>query len=129
MNKYDDIINLVHPEPLNHARMPINKRASIFAPFAALTGFNEKIRDLEIDRDVKKNIDIDQKNELDLKIKNLNIVLKEEIVIRYYDNLNNKYTSVSDIIMKIDDINKCIVLKNKKKISFDDIIDIEKKEG
>ena len=36
--KYDDIIDLPHPEPQTHPRMPMRDRAAQFAPFAALTG-------------------------------------------------------------------------------------------
>ena len=36
--KYDDILHLPHPTSVRHPRMPISERASIFSPFAALTG-------------------------------------------------------------------------------------------
>ena len=43
MNNYDDIINLEHPEPINHPRLSIDQRAGQFAPFAALTGYDEDV--------------------------------------------------------------------------------------
>ena len=45
MNKYEDIINLPHYEPIYHSRMSIDKRAGQFAPFAALTGYDEEIEE------------------------------------------------------------------------------------
>lgn len=33
---YEDIINLPHPEPQAHVRMPLTARAAQFMPFAAL---------------------------------------------------------------------------------------------
>lgn len=43
---YDDIINLPHPEPsAKHPRMPRRERAAQFAPFAALTGYDQIIED------------------------------------------------------------------------------------
>ena len=42
---YDDIINLPHYEPKHHPRMSMWNRAAQFAPFAALTGFEDTIRD------------------------------------------------------------------------------------
>ena len=42
---YEDIINLVHPEPRRRPRMPMTARAAQFAPFAALTGHEEAIRE------------------------------------------------------------------------------------
>ena len=40
---YADIVNLPRPEPQNHQRMPLTKRAAQFAPFAALTGFDKVV--------------------------------------------------------------------------------------
>ena len=44
MDHYDDIINLPHYEPKHHPRMSMWNRAAQFAPFAALTGYDEAIR-------------------------------------------------------------------------------------
>ena len=45
MENYDDIINLPHYEPKHHPRMPMWNRAAQFAPFAALTGYEDAIKD------------------------------------------------------------------------------------
>ena len=42
-HRYDDIIGLPRPEPQRHPRMPRADRAAQFAPFAALTGFEDVI--------------------------------------------------------------------------------------
>ena len=42
---YDDIINLPHYEPKHHPRMSMWNRAAQFAPFAALTGYDEVIKE------------------------------------------------------------------------------------
>ena len=47
MTDYSDIIDLPHPEPRNHPRMPRLERAAQFAPFAALTGFEQVIAETE----------------------------------------------------------------------------------
>ena len=41
--KYSDIINMPHHRSKKHKPMPLSDRAAQFAPFAALTGFDEKI--------------------------------------------------------------------------------------
>ena len=38
---YDDIIRLPHHVSQNHPQMPLRDRAAQFAPFAALTGYEE----------------------------------------------------------------------------------------
>lgn len=42
-NKYDDIINLPHHVSTKHPHMSIENRAAQFAPFAALTGYDQAI--------------------------------------------------------------------------------------
>ena len=45
--KYDDIIDLPHPEPQTHPRMAMRDRAAQFAPFAALTGHRAVLAETE----------------------------------------------------------------------------------
>ena len=42
--KYDDIIGLEHPTSKRHPRMSMAERAAQFAPFAALTGYDEVVK-------------------------------------------------------------------------------------
>ena len=44
MENYDDIINLPHRVSKHHKQMSMSDRAAQFAPFAALTGYEEAIR-------------------------------------------------------------------------------------
>ena len=41
---YADIIDLPHYEPKHHPRMSMWSRAAQFAPFAALTGYEDAIK-------------------------------------------------------------------------------------
>lgn len=45
--KYQDIINLPHPVSKKYPQMPLRDRAAQFAPFAALSGHGEVIRQTE----------------------------------------------------------------------------------
>lgn len=47
MAEYDDIINLPHHVSKHHPQMPMWKRAAQFAPFAALSGYEQAVRDVE----------------------------------------------------------------------------------
>ena len=42
-NPYEDIIHLSRPTPKNHPRMSRLNRAAQFAPFAALTGYEDAV--------------------------------------------------------------------------------------
>lgn len=46
-HRYDDIINLPHYISKTHPQMPLADRAAQFAPFAALSGHSEVIRETE----------------------------------------------------------------------------------
>ncbi|MBQ8084512.1 MAG: hypothetical protein IJ232_00220 [Lachnospiraceae bacterium] len=48
-HSYDDIINLPHHISERHPQMSLYKRAAQFAPFAALTGFEDVINDTRIE--------------------------------------------------------------------------------
>ena len=45
MGNYDDIINLPHHVSKTHPRLSVEQRAAQFAPFAALTGYDEQIKE------------------------------------------------------------------------------------
>ena len=122
MPKYDDIINLERPIS-KHEKMPIEKRASIFSPFAALTGFSEKIIETERFKETKKVLGEDEKDNLDLLIKELKKDLKRMVTITYFNI--DKYETITGFIKKIDEINKWLIYDNNIKIFFDDIINIK----
>lgn len=48
--KYNDIINLPRHVSTKHPQMSLEARSAQFAPFAALTGYDECIMQLEIDK-------------------------------------------------------------------------------
>ena len=45
-HEYDDIIHLPHPQSCRHPQMPVADRAAQFAPFSALVGYDEIIKDV-----------------------------------------------------------------------------------
>ena len=48
MNKYDNIINLPHHVSKYRTHLSSSQRASQFAPFSALTGYGDAIKEKEI---------------------------------------------------------------------------------
>lgn len=53
MNNYDDIINLPHHVSKRHPQMSMWNRAAQFAPFAALTGYEESIKESALENEKK----------------------------------------------------------------------------
>jgi hypothetical protein len=128
---YDDIINLPHPDPKNHPRMSIEKRAAQFAPFAALTGHSDAIQEAGRLTDDFVNIGSDVQKELDIKMNFLMSHVDEqpEISITYFlpDRMKagGEYKEMSGKIKKIDELGSVIILNDGTKIPVNNIIDIQ----
>lgn len=128
---YEDIINLPHHTSSKHQRMPQESRAAQFAPFAALTGYDDAIK--ETTRITQKRINIDEEtknilnNKLQYILKNLN--KKPEITFTYfiYDNkkAGGKYIEKTSIVKTIDMPNQYVILIDKTKINMNEIINIK----
>ena len=129
-HSYDDIINHPHYKSKKHPPMSLYARSAQFAPFAALTGYEEAAT--ETAREVGERIDIDDelRNILDSKIQMLSeqIKKKHEIIFTYFvpdlTKDGGKYINVTGIIKKIDTIKQLIILEDKTEIPINEIIDI-----
>lgn len=131
MNKYDKIINLPHHVSSTRPHMSMLDRAAQFSPFAALTGYDAAVK--ETARLTEQQIELDEyeKAALDQRILLLQEHLKDipEVTITYFvpDERKNggKYISVIGAVKKIDTYEKQIILKDKSKISIENILSIE----
>ena len=85
-HQYDDIINMEHHKSEKHPPISLYARSAQFAPFAALTGYEDAVR--ETAREVGERIEIDDelKNILDGKIQILKeqIKKKPEVIFTYF---------------------------------------------
>ena len=129
--KYDDIINLPNPTPTCRPRMSALDRAAQFAPFAALTGYEAVVEEAARLTDEKKEISEDMKAVIDAKIQILSELLDEEpvVTITYFSPDTKKaggaYVTVSGVITRIDEIERCIVMAEHGNIFVEEIRDID----
>lgn len=127
---YSDIINLPHHVSKKHPQMSIEARSAQFAPFAALTGYDDAVKETARLTDNRLEIDEGLKNILNSKLQYIleNKELNPEITFTYfvYDKKKSggKYIDKIGIVKKIDMIEKYILLKDKTKISIDELINI-----
>ena len=130
-DNYEDIIDLPHYEPLRHPRMSMESRAAQFAPFAALTGYDDAVR--ETARTTSERIEIDEGLKIFLN-KKLQIILenidnKPEVTITYFiydkNKSGGKYETITSNISKINMTEQYIMFTNKIKIDINEIIDIK----
>ena len=130
MNKYDEIINIEHFDPVNHKRMSMTERAAQFSPFAALTGYSESVRETARLTKNKKELSEDMKYEIDNKLQLIDEHLNEkpEVSVLYFIKDKKKsggdYIEYTGIIRRIDKVNGKIIFVDKKVIDLKDIIDI-----
>ena len=132
MNKdnYEDIINMPHHISKKHPQMSIEARAAQFAPFAALTGYSDAVK--ETARLTEKRIEIDEglklqlNNKLKKIIQNINTTSKVTFTYFVYDDKKEggKYVNKTGCIKKIDVVNEHIILTDKTKIPINEIINI-----
>lgn len=85
-NIYDDIIHLPHHVSEVHPHMSVSNRAAQFAPFAALTGYGDMIKETARQTETKPELSEDEKQELNYKLQMAVFVPgeKPEVTITYY---------------------------------------------
>ena len=126
--KYDDIINLPHHVSSRHPQMPMMNRAAQFSPFAALTGYEDAVRETARLTDEKIELDEYEKEELDRKIQWLGSHLDEHIPvsITYFQPDDKKvggaYEEIVDTIRKINVYEHEILLTKGTKIPIMNIL-------
>ena len=129
MGKYDDIINLPHPESKTHPRMSEMNRAAQFAPFAALTGYDDEIVEAGRLTDRQSSLDENKKDILDHKLQLAMEDRNRSISIKYFvpdeKKSGGSYTHLTGTIKKVDAFNKCIVMNEGDVVSLDRIVDID----
>ena len=131
MKDYSDIINMPHHVSNNRPQMSMRDRAVQFAPFAALTGYDDAVRETARQTNQKIELLDEQVAILNEKILFLIEKIKDnlEITITYFLPDKKKeggaYITVKGIVKKIDEYNKLIFLKDGKTIKMDDIFDLQ----
>ena len=117
--EYRDIIDLPRPEDAGHTRMPMEKRAAQFMPFAALKGLDEALAAKEKIIVPKKELSEEMLSELDEKMKQ--IEKGSLITVVYYDK--EEYIKMTGIVSRIDPSAKVLQVVNRR-IDFEDILAI-----
>ena len=130
-DNYDDIIHLPHHVSKRHPQMSLYNRAAQFAPFSALTGYEEVIAETARQTNPKIEIMEDDRQLMDRKLSLLSTHLEEEptITITYFQPDGRKdrgqYLTITSVVKAIRTNERIIILKDKKKISIDAIIGLE----
>lgn len=130
IDNYEDIINLPHHISKKYPRMSLEARSAQFAPYAALTGYDEVLAETARITNARIEIDENLKTIIDSKLQIIreNIKNKPLISVVYFvpDLKKNggKYVTVNGNVKKIDEYRNVLVLDDSTEIEVKEIIDI-----
>jgi len=128
--RYDDIIDLPRFVSQNHPHMSNYDRAAQFAPFAALTGFGDSIKETGRLTQDRPELSDEEREEMDLRFRILEEHFKEDpfVHIRYF--VPDKKKMGGGIIEKafeihqIDTVNEVVIATDRKQYDMNAILDI-----
>lgn len=131
MGKYDDIIDLPHPEPTCRPRMSRLDRAAQFSPFAALTGYEAVVEETARLTDARSELSEDMKTVLNGKMQRIVDDLENEPFVTVTHFVPDKkkaggaYVHASGIVKEIDEYERCIVMTDGTRIPIEQVRAIE----
>ncbi|MBR2042538.1 MAG: hypothetical protein IJ945_09250 [Oscillospiraceae bacterium] len=127
---YFEILSREHPTSKKHPRMSRMNRAAQFAPFAALTGYEESIEETARLTDRRIELSEYEIEELNAKLNFIQEHIKErpEVTIIYFQPDEKKeggeYITVTGKVRRLDECLKMIIINNVE-INMGDISAIE----
>lgn len=133
-NRYDDIISLPHHQSKTRPHMPLIDRAAQFSPFAALTGYDDAVK--ETARQTERKAELSEEMQAclqeKLQILQAQILTKPEAILTYFEADENKaggtYRAVQGEIKRIDEYRRVIVLLEEECERGNDVPEIERRK-
>lgn len=127
MSKYDDIIGLEHHVSKTHPHMSVADRAAQFAPFAALTGYEEVIDEAGRLTQQRIQADEDRLAELDDALRAV-LAQGGAVKLVYFAEDDRKeggsYRTIVGRIRKVDEVGRRLIMEDGTAISTDCIIEL-----
>ncbi|MBE7004094.1 MAG: YolD-like family protein [Ruminococcaceae bacterium] len=129
-DRYEDIIHLPHHVSLTHAHMPLLDRAAQFAPFKALTGYEDDMEETARLTDERVVLDETRIAQLDERLRLLSEHLAEApaVSITYFRpdrcKEGGSYETVTGAVKKLDPVQQVILLRDGRQIPIEDVFDI-----
>ena len=135
---YDDIIHLPHHQSSARPHMSLHDRAAQFAPFAALPGYGDLVRETARLTDTKVELSEDEKEKLDRSLAAVAGSLKQGIrpeaaltcFVPDERKEGGRYEVYTGSVKRIDTVRRVLILQEEdpengvREIGFDQIISI-----
>ena len=128
---YEDIVNLPPHISKKHLQPSMMDRAARFAPFAAITGYEEMV--LEEARVTEEQIHLDE-DAVALICEKINMIQEfideePEVRITYFEPDKKKsggaYITITGTPKRVDEYEQLLIMTDGKKIKFDSIYRLE----
>lgn len=130
--EFEDILNMQYPNSEIEKDFPDKiLRAAQFAPFAALTGYDEAVKETARLTDQRIELDEYEKNELNRRLNYIKEHIEDEQMfsITYFlpdtKKVGGRYVTTTDFVVKIRDYESTVVMYDKTEIPIPDILMIE----
>jgi len=130
-NQYDDIINLPAHQSKKYPPMSLSNRAAQFAPFSALVGHKDVIKEAARITGDKVELEEDAMTSLNEKLAMIQEghLREAEVTITYFAPDERKkggiYRKKKGRIKRIDAAEECIIMQDGVGIPLEDIFNIE----
>ena len=129
--KYDDIINLPHHVSTKRPQMTRSARAAQFAPFAALVGLDDEMEETARLTDTKPELEEAEKEKINrilLEIRD-NPQKETAVELTFFRPDGRKdggaIITVPCTVRRIDEIGRSLILSDRRKIEFENILSIK----
>ena len=127
------MLYMERPVSKRHTPMSLENRAAQFAPFAALTGYDEAVEETARLTTEKIELSEEKKAELDLALSNLLSVISSSgsarVQVTFFvpDNLKSggEYVTKGVNVKRVDNVKKVLILEDKSTIDISDILNLE----
>lgn len=132
MKMYEDIINMKYPNKEIKDDFPMSvNRAAQFAPFSALSGYEDAVKETARLTERKIELDETEKQILNSKLVYLkdNVPIDDKVSITYFvpdlRKDGGSYVTLTDDVIKVDEYKKLLVMSDGSVIPIEDIMSIE----
>ena len=131
MDKYKDIINLPHKQSSKRPHMSLLDRAAQFAPFAALVGYDDAIK--ETGRLTDERIEMSEEKLAVLNARYQILVdhlgEEQEVTITYFVpdiyKTGGSYVTTTGVVKKLGTYERLVTMVDGTRILMDDVLTLE----
>ena len=130
-HRYDSIKKLPHYQSVTRPHMSLYDRAAQFSPFAALTGYDDAVKETARLTDTKAELDEYEKAAINERLNRIQDTfdVQPEVSITYFlpdkKKSGGAYITVTGCVKKVDEYEHVVVMRNGTNVHIDDIAEID----